>query len=446
MTGPDITFMTRSANFYVLFILAMTVWLWGAWLIWENDSLAQQIIIGGQTIDSLQALESIPPLLTAPLRQVLLLNSRKVDTDNMLMTAVARKYQHRRPLDPQGWLWASEFYQRNDENEMAAENLVTAHLLSRTNSPLLMKVFNRYLALGLNKQAMPVARDLVFADPGKFRKIFYLLTRLNADYATVVREVIPNSVPTHRTFEADIYYSWALTDAVRAENQGLAKAVWAAVPSELKLNADFGLSYLKFLVSLQNRQEASAVWQDLTGSPLSVNQITQSGFETPLNDVSPCWESRKSSGASAALDDNAFEGQYSLMVEFNGEENINYSHLSCLVLVEPGKSYRMTGMWSGKGISTLSGPFIDVYAPGIKRFYKRSESMLGTWPWRGLELDFTVPADAEIIALRIRRQKTDLLDSKISGRVWFDSLKLLALEPETNHQSLEQAVMPKVYK
>ena len=436
--------MLRSIRFYLLFAFAMTVWLWSAWLLWQNDALSEEIVAGKVKIDSLQALKALPPLIAAPLAETLFLNSQRADADNALMITVAEEYQRRRPLDPRGWLWASEFHQRSGENVLAAENLKTAHLLSRTNSPLLMKVFNRYLALGMTAEAMPVARDLVFANPGSFRKIFYLLTRLNTDYAAVVGEVIPTAVPDavggRPDYDPGIYYQWALTDAIRAKNQDLANAVWQVVPEELRLNSNFGLAYLKYLVAQQNREAMRHVWLGLTGSPVNINQIAEANFETAINAVSPCWDARKADGAAWSLDSNAFEGEHSLMVEFNGDQNINYYHLSCFVPIESGKSYKLTGMWAGKGISTLSGPFVDVYAPGVKGFYKRSEPMIGTWPWTVFDFDFTVPEDVEIIELRIRRWKTDLLDSKISGRVWFDNFDLVQLSPETGKVSSAPAV------
>jgi len=43
-------------------------------------------------------------------------------------------------------------------------------------------------------------------------------------------------------------------------------------------------------------------------------------------------------------------------------------------------------------------------------------------------VDFDVPEDINFVEIRVRRRATDLLDSKISGTVWFDSFKLSLIE------------------
>jgi hypothetical protein len=432
--------VARPSPFTFLLLSIAAVWLWVAWLIWQNDTLSERITAGDLEIDGPQALLSLPPLVTGPLRQVLFQGSQTVDADNAFLATVADEYIRRRPLNSDGWLLASQFRQRNHETELAAAYLGTAHLLSRTNSPILMKVFNRYLALGLIDQAMPVAKDLVFAKPDSFRKLFYLLTRLNTDYPAVVEQVIPSKVPTHREYQPAIYYSWALNDAVRAKNDKLAEAVWAATPAPLKLDSAFGLNYLNYLVSLQDWQKVQPVWQGLTGETIEFGQVARADFELPLDANSPCWQAKETAGASWALDDYAYQGKQSLKVEFDGEENPYYAHLSCFVPVQPGATYTLTGRWAGEGISTLSGPFLDVYAPGVKGFYKRNQAMLGNWPWAEFEVGFTVPEGAEVISVRVRRNKTDAFDSKISGRVWFDDFELVEKEQGIEGEIPEEPV------
>ena len=279
---------------------------------------------------------------------------------------------------------------------------------------------------------MGVAHSLVQANPKEFRKIFYLLTRLNSNYAEVVSSVIPSNVPSHHDYPKDLYYKWALNDALRAKNLALADAVWNAIPSELKHNSDYGLTYLQFLAKLQQREKIMFVWEELVGNEVVIGQIYDPSFERRNSPQSPCWNRREVKGAEWSLVNESFKGPLSLLINFSGEENVLYAHVSCMVLVEPGRSYTLKGMWSGKGISTLSGIFLDITSPGVRSFYKRSDVKLGDWEWSRFTVNFNVPDNVHALIIRVRRKKTDLLDNKISGKVWFDQFELIQNNTKTS--------------
>ena len=64
--------------------------------------------------------------------------------------------------------------------------------------------------------------------------------------------------------------------------------------------------------------------------------------------------------------------------------------------------------------------------------------MIGTWHWVDFQVVLDVAEDAHFAKIRIRRAKTELLDSKISGRVWFESIKLEAIG-EVSEKTAEEA-------
>jgi len=415
--------------------------LWVAWLLWQNEMLAASAEPGKYDIGSLQSLDSIPSLASKPLREVLTRNINNQEIDKALLLEVASKYRQRRPLDHQGWLWASELSQSSGNSAAAADYFSVAHSLSRNSSSMLMKVFNRYLELGLVDEAMLVAHDLVFAQPNKFRSLFYLLSRLSDNYPALVEKMIPSNVPAYGNYAPDQYYSWAIDDAIKAKNQELAHAIWVAIPAKFKRNSKYGLNYLNYLVSLQHWADVAPVWLEHVGNSIDAGEILTSDFESTINKNSPCWQSTNMPGVTWSIDSNSFTGKGGLMLEFDGNENVNYNHLFCHVAVESNQTYRLSGMWAGTGISTLSGPFVDVFFATDKGVNVRGEQMLGNWPWLKFGVNFTVPDNIEIITIRIRRIKTDLIDSKISGRVWFDDFKLEKLAaPVDFEQANERAV------
>mgnify|MGYP000067747733 CR=1 FL=1 len=419
--------------FFIFWLMVISIYIYVAYLLWMDHSITRKISAGNININTDFDLNTMPGLVSKPLAKALLINSTNVKSDNQVMISISNEYTKRRPLDPQGWYWLSLYNDRVGNRQKAIDNLNVSLILSKNNSRMLMRIFNLHLKLGLIDQAMLVANDLVFADPQEFRKIFYLLTRLNSNYSEVVKTVIPSIVPVHRAHPKEMYFKWALNDAVRANNELLAKAVWENIPSDLKLGSSFGMRYLRYLSGRQIEYDGIArVWQNLTGQTVLKGQIGNSGFEELDMPVSPCWEVIETQGVKWGQSSKSFKGQKSLMVSFDGEKNIHYSHLKCLILVDAGEVYTLQGMWAGESVSTLSGPFVDIHTPGPDNLYARSKALVGDWSWTKFEIEFHVPLDVSVVQIRIRRNKTNSLDNKLSGRVWFDDFQLIKKNTESS--------------
>jgi len=413
-------------------LCTMLLLLWVAWLIWQNDSVTQKVRNYEVVIDSPQALKSLPPLITEPLRQALYQASIEVGGNNQFMAKVADEYVKRRPLDAQGWLWGSLFYQRDGDLKTAAKYLSIAHRLSVKNTPQLVQVFNRYLELGLVEQAMPVARNLSFSQPAQFRKAFYLMTRLSDNYKAVVDEVIPKTVPNVRPgrkpHKPSLYYKWALNDSIRADNYELAEAVWNAIPVKLRINSDYGLAYINYLATGQNYSHLATVWLEHTGRELPLGRLPEQNFDADLTEYSPCWRIVPVKDEHALMSASGDHDNPSLTLQFAGQDNLHYYHSSCIFAVESGQEYSLSGRWQGLDITTLSGPYVEVFSPGVKGFRKQIAAQIGNWVWSEFDLNFTAPDGVKILSVRIRRSKTDYLDSKISGTVNFKDFKVTANE------------------
>ncbi len=404
-------------------------------IFWQSDQLAVKARNGQLSADSLKPLNAAENFFHAPLNEILHKASSEVGVNNQLLLEIAKEYIERRPLDSNGWLWASLFAQRTDLDSLAESYLTVAHSLSVNNTHQLIKVFNRYLEIGKVEEVMPVAHDISFIRPEEFRKIFYLLTRLNSNYDDVINSVIPKTVNNSRlrkVYPQDVYYSWALNDAMRAKNDALASSVWSAIPNEYKLDSEYGLRYLGYLSLQQNKSQLAPVWLEQVGSAMPVGNFPKQKIGSANN---PCWHSRSTDQDSVKIEALTDFDTAGLKLSFLGTDNVNYSDLSCAIAVESGQQYVLSAQWSGEGITTLSGPFIDVFAPSVqaKEFYSRNDDMIGSWLWSDIEVDFTVPQNVEIINVRIRRRETDYLDSKISGQVSFRDFKLTAIETDLNN-------------
>jgi len=422
--------MIKTILSWLALAVGLLCLVYSAWLGWQSDYLSAEID-SDTLIELNEKLEPgfFPSFVSAPLKKALQKSIEEPNVDIASLLQVLELYLQRNPLDANAWLYGSQFYQRLGDVKSASSYLAVAHRLSERTKSTLLKVFNRYLEMGLVDQAVSVAHDIAVVNPGEFRRLFYLMGRLSKDYGYLVNELIPKEVlfpelvQDNDSSENNIYYDWALVDAMRSKNTSLADEVWKVIPLEQKKNSVLGVKYLNYLADLQRIDLIESVWSELISSPASVGRILNDGD----GEASPCWQVKENESVEVDVASSNHESAL-LKVVFLGEANVNLSHMSCLVLVQPQVKYKLTGRYKAKNISTLSGPFVDVHFPGKKEGYGRIEDVIGSSPWNSFELSFEVPDNTYIARIRVRRNRTELLDSKISGTVWFDSFELSEME------------------
>jgi len=413
--------MLRNILLRLLLLSGFLGFIFSSWLLWLNDSFNVEINnnFSENYIDDGSKIKNYSFLFPSPIKNFLKQAIKDPNSDVEFSLKLLDLYLKENPLDASMWVIGSQLYQRKGNLDAASKTLTVAYNLSRTNTPILFKIFNRYLELGLIEAALPVAHDIVLAKPSEFRRIFYLMSRLIDDYSLVVSHVIPKEDGGFKKqFSYDQYFYWALSDAIRAKNNTLASVVWNEIPVEFKGGGKFGLIYINFLVKRQEIGLLKDVWSDVVGAEIRLSQVLNSGS----SNYSPCWHIRENDGVNVNLDN--IHDELLMKVDFMGEKNVDYSHLSCLVHVLPGRTYRLSGEFKGEDITTLSGPYIDVVFPGVKSSYFRSDVKVGTWPWTDFGLTFNVPEGVHFAKVRVRRKKTRLLNSKIAGSVWFKGIEV----------------------
>jgi len=418
--------MYKVILFFTIMVPGFLSLVFAAWLMWKSDSMQGEL--NGVAVHSMNQPIDYPVLVVDPIKSFLSKASSEANVNIDDVFKALEIYLSRNPLDAEAWLIGSKLYQQSSNDDLASLYLSVAHRLSETNTPVLLKVFNRYLELNLIPEAMPVARDISIANPSEFRRLFYLMSRLRDDYAYTVANMIPKET-LNKTFvlnEAsdigNVYYQWAMKDSIRLGNHLLAKEIWSVIPTEEKFDSAIGVDYLAYLSKFQSVNKLQFVWKDVVGAHMADGAL----LNYKGAGASPCWRVIPNDNVDvdiAGVDDSTV-----LAVNFLGEANVNYNHLRCLTPVKPQKKYRLSGRFKSKDITTLSGPYIDVYIPGVNKIINRTESIIGNSLWQDFQTDFNVPENVSFVELRVRRRPTNLLDSKISGAVWFDSLKLSLVE------------------
>ncbi len=144
------------------------------------------------------------------------------------------------------------------------------------------------------------------------------------------------------------------------------------------------------------------------------NKILDGGFDWRIRSVDG---SKIIQGTKKAKDNL-------VKIEFDGEHNVDFRHLSQVVPVKENSKYKLSSLMKTEYISTGNGLFWQVYCLNGKDLSAESEHLRGTSDFRWVNLSFETPRGCRSVVVRLRREKSNKIDNKISGTVWIDKVVL----------------------
>jgi hypothetical protein len=270
---------------------------------------------------------------------------------------------------------------------------------------------NLYLRIGDMKEAdfeLRRAADLdIPADKDDYiSQVLDLVWRSNGNPDIIVSTHVPN------TKRANLI---ALNYFVSKKSERGAALTWARLKT-FDTTVPERFPYIGYLQSLGKPREA---WQ-IFSFPNSPVAFYNGSFETESMQGGFDWRFVSTEAAEVRRDTAFKEGLSSLMVSFNGTQNIDYAGVAHDVVVEPGKRYNLAFWMKTEGISTNEGMFVDVLGC---RDCQPSEKQVGTTYWQQFRIPFTATGD--VVTVRLRRVPTNKLDNLLKGKVWLDGFDLV---------------------
>lgn len=222
-----------------------------------------------------------------------------------------------------------------------------------------------------------------------------------------------------------------LLAAMKHEDLALAEVAWTRRASLAPpVPYDIGKQYLNLLLGEGEGRTARRVWSALVPdghSGRDGNAVWNGGFETDrLLGWGLDWRVQRAWGVEVALDRFvAAKGDRSLRLTFNSFPTLNFSGVSQLVAVEPGRDYRLGAQAKALDFATRSGLKLEVVLPGDKQVLAATNAIAGTtsW-WVPLEAKVRIPADTSLVLLRVRREPAPVPEGNLGGKVWLDEVSL----------------------
>jgi tetratricopeptide (TPR) repeat protein len=260
--------------------------------------------------------------------------------------------------------------------------------------------------------------------------VYSLAWKATDDAGKILQQLIPERVSTEFSY---------LNFLVSEHRLDEAQAVWKRIAAGREEFSPGACSpYLDSLIGARRAEEAYQVWTDLqkkgllrySSLPSEKNLISNGDFEDELLNFGFTWRAVPVEGAYASLDTSTYHSpSHAFLIQFSGKQNLFYQHLFQYVKVSPKQSYRLQAFIKTDGITTDSGPRLQVYDPyNAAALDKATEDLTGSSDgWMPLLLDFAAGPKTELIVVRLIRWPSRKFDNLISGKVWLDDVQLTPL-------------------
>ena len=254
--------------------------------------------------------------------------------------------------------------------------------------------------------------NVLLTRPGKSPDTFQLI---DTHFQGQTLSVLNILAPEHMT----AYLNWLIRWNRVVDTQTIWREIIKANPPDPTLAS----RYVHFLLGHNKIEPAAAIWQELTG----IEGVTNSGFEKKATHTGFGWRysaARPGKWRIHRVGSPVHSGDFAMEINFEGRENLSFSHMHQIVPIKTDQSFKLTYTWQSHDVTTDQGPFIEVYGHACKGLYKKGQMMLGTNSWREGTIDFTPPEDCRAVVIRLRRLPSKRFDSLISGKVWLDDFRL----------------------
>lgn len=227
--------------------------------------------------------------------------------------------------------------------------------------------------------------------------------------------------------------------AVSEGSETVIATLWSRLlGDEPPLTVAEGRPYVDHLFRADRLAEARDAWVRLSGAngisdpqyESGTNRVWNGNFELELSGRPLGWQVGQSDAFEATRDSQGGEDESAaLVVDFLGTENLNFSHLSQQLILEPGVSYRLRSVLRAEALTTDQGILVEVISRNPSGLLVATQPIVGTTGWIVSDLPFTTPEGSGQATIRLRRLPSQQIDNRIRGKVWLDSIGVEQVTP-----------------
>lgn len=332
------------------------------------------------------------------------------------------------PYESSYWLDWAEALQLTGKTAEAEAALARALQVDPRTPRTLWRVGNFWLRSPEPSRAFPHFRRLLLTDPTFSLPVIQAGHRALGRPEILLREVLPAQP---RFLLAYLRY------LVRHREEKAAGRVWQAlVGLGQAFDPKQAFFYLDELIRTRELPRAVAAWSDLNVLGLLPGQgrtrdelLYNADLRAPILNSGFDWRVEPVRHVGVTLGaGRQGEQPAAVVVRFSGEHNLRYRHFFQYVVVEPKTRYRFGAWLSTEGISTDSGPRLEIAdADNPQAAVARSPSLVGTNDWRHEQVEFVTGPETRLLRVGIARLPSRRLDNRIRGSVRASEFSLRAV-------------------
>jgi tetratricopeptide (TPR) repeat protein len=143
--------------------------------------------------------------------------------------------------------------------------------------------------------------------------------------------------------------------------------------------------------------------------------VFNGGFEYEFAGSDLDWHFSGFNGVKVARDSRTFhEGRFSLRIDFTGNDNPDFRHVSQVVFVRPGR-YHFEAHIRTADITSDQGIRFSVRIMRTNQLLAETDALTGTNDWRKLETDVEVPTGITMAKIELARHRSIRIDNQLTG-------------------------------
>lgn len=238
------------------------------------------------------------------------------------------------------------------------------------------------------------------------------------------KDLLGKAIPPNRR-AAQAYFEHLLQKGDPAGSQ----AVYAWLTSQHLLDENIARRYANLLLKQRDFAHASQAWRPYAQQAgldrPKTNLIYNPGFDLPASYTDLDWNTDPVPEVEVARDSSIHHGgDWSMRIRFTGSGNVRFQSVHQTVLVPPG-AYRLSAWVRSEGLTTDEGVRLRIADAELPaRLLKTSAPVLGTQPWKQVQVALEVPVQTRALDIRVVRDASKKFDSRIAGTVWIDDFTL----------------------
>jgi tetratricopeptide (TPR) repeat protein len=278
----------------------------------------------------------------------------------------------------------------------------------------------------------------IFAAVRRFAAILTLMTATKSDILTngvfnyyeriEIRKLglLEQAIPDAENARAYTRYMIQKGDPLAA------KEVWQWIRGRAFDDEPLTIGYVNFLFQKKEFDAAEVAWtQCFAGRKDGYGRLLpvfNGGFEYEWTGGVPDWRFDGWNGVRVVRDHaSSFEGQFSLRIDFSGNDNPDFHHVQETVFVQPGV-YRFEAHVRTEKVTSDQGILFRIVSARDGKALAETDALTGTNDWKRLNSTVQIPHGTRLVMVELTRLRSIRIDNQLTGTVWIDDVKLTRVE------------------